>query len=81
MVYRGQVKDGVVVLEGPKPPPEGARVSVRVLKSRARNCAKAHGKPPTLYDRFKNVIGAVKDLPPDASVNLDHYLYGTPKRK
>ena len=30
---------------------------------------------------LKDVVGTVDDLPPDASVNLDHYLYGTPKRQ
>jgi hypothetical protein len=30
---------------------------------------------------MKDFVGTVPDLPPDASVNLDHYLYGTPKRQ
>ncbi len=38
-------------------------------------------RQPTLHNRLKNVIGKAKDMPPDASVNIDHYLYGTPKRK
>jgi len=66
MVYRGQVKDGVVVLEGTTAPPDGARVSVRVLKTRARRPAKARER--TLYDRLKNIIGKAKGMPPDASV-------------
>jgi predicted DNA-binding antitoxin AbrB/MazE fold protein len=37
-------------------------------------------KIPTLYDRLKDVIGSVDDLPVDSSQNLDHYLYGTPKQ-
>jgi hypothetical protein len=81
MVYRGQVKDGVVVLEGAKAPPEGARVSVRVLKSPGRRAARGGRRAPTLYDRLRNVIGKAKDMPPDASLNIDHYLYGAPKRK
>ena len=36
---------------------------------------------PTLLERMKDFVGTVHDLPPDASVNLDHYLYGTPKRQ
>ena len=34
----------------------------------------------SLYDRLNPLIGAAKDLPPDASVNVDHYLYGHPKK-
>jgi antitoxin HicB len=34
----------------------------------------------SLYDRLKPVIGAAKDWPPDASINVDHYLYGHPKK-
>ena len=30
---------------------------------------------------MKDFVGTVHNLPPDASVNLDHYLYGTPKRQ
>ena len=79
MVYRGQVKDGMVVLEGPQAPPEGTRVTVRVLRTPARRPSKARER--TLYDRLKNVIGKAKGMPPDASRNIDHYLYGMPKRK
>ena len=39
------------------------------------------GEIPTLLERLKDFVGTVHDLPPDASVNLDHYLYGTPKRQ
>jgi hypothetical protein len=81
MVYRGQVKDGVVVLQGAESPPEGATVSVRVLKSASRGVAKSRGCVPTHYQLFKNVIGIVKDMPPDFSVNHDHYLYEAAKRK
>ena len=78
MVYRGQVKGGMVVLEGPAAPPEGARVSVRVLKATTPRPERTRER--TLYDRLKNVIGKAKGMPPDASLNTDHYLYGMPKR-
>ena len=81
MTYRGRVKNGVVVLEGPHAPPEGAPVSVRLLKPPARRSSRA-GKPgPSLYERLKPFIGIADDLPSDISINHDHYLYGTPKRK
>ena len=34
---------------------------------------------PSLAERLSNVIGKAKGLPPDASVQHDHYLYGAPK--
>ncbi|HOD82676.1 MAG TPA: hypothetical protein PKG77_14750 [Phycisphaerae bacterium] len=77
MTYRGRVKDGIVVVEGPECPPEGAQVSIRVLKGRRRK----QRKPSSMYEHYKSVIGTAKGLPPDASVNHDHYLYGLPKQK
>jgi hypothetical protein len=81
MTFRGTMKNGVVVLENPTRIPEGAPVSVRVLKQRrgsARQFAKNDGH--TLYDTLKNVIGKAKGMPSDAARNHDHYLYGVPKR-
>lgn len=79
MTYRGLVKNGVVLLEGPARPPDGSEVSVRVLARPRRG--KPAGEIPTLYERLKPIIGAVKDLPPDAALNHDHYLYGAPKKR
>jgi hypothetical protein len=36
---------------------------------------------PTLYETLKDFAGQAEGLPPDAAVNLDHYLYGLPKRQ
>jgi len=81
MTYRGTVKNGVVVLEGPRVPPEGSPVSVRVLKGSARRSTRG-GKPTSAsYERYKRFIGMAEGLPPDFSINHDHYLYGTPKHK
>jgi hypothetical protein len=79
MNYRGHVKNGVVVLKKRAKLPEGSEVSVRLVKK-----AKQKPKKPaksTMYDRFKDLIGKAEGLPPDASINIDHYLYGLPKRK
>ncbi len=81
MTYRGKVKNGVVVLEGPRLPPEGSPVSVRVLKAPARRPTRARAAVPTLYEGLKPFIGMANGLPADASLNVDHYLYGAPKRK
>ena len=76
MTYRGKMKDGVVVLEGPDAPPNGADVSVRVLAPRGRR----RKKPSSMYEHYRSIIGKAKGFPSDASVNHDHYLYGLPKR-
>jgi predicted DNA-binding antitoxin AbrB/MazE fold protein len=62
--------------------PEGARVRLRVeVESGADQTQAPDGELPTLLERMKDFVGTVHDLPPDSSVNLDHYLYGTPKRQ
>ena len=81
MTYKGKVKNGVVVLEGKRLPPDGAAVSVRVLGTLARRAGRVKKGAPTLYERLKPFIGIADDLPPDASINLDHYLYGAPKEE
>lgn len=63
--------------------PEGARVRLRVDEENGAEKAaaeRAAGEVPSLLERLKNVVGSVDDLPEDSSTNLDHYLYGTPKR-
>ena len=83
MVYRGRVKNGVVVLEGRARPEEGTKVTVHAVRT-LRKAARASRKKkplPTLYEQLKPFIGIANGLPRDFSVNHDHYLYGTPKRK
>jgi hypothetical protein len=80
VVYRGHVKNGVVVLERSARLEEGAQVTVRPVRPAARP-ARSRKRPLTLYERLKPFVGKIKDLPPDASINHDHYLYGTPKHK
>jgi hypothetical protein len=85
MVYRGHVKKGVVVLDNATSLAEGTKVTVRPVSAPAKSNgkSKANGKHrrTTLAERLAPVIGKAKGLPADASVNLDHYLYGLPKRK
>ncbi|MEX2168193.1 MAG: antitoxin family protein [Pirellulales bacterium] len=62
---------------------DGARVHLRVEEENGAEppTLEAEGELPTLLERMKGFVGTVHDLPPDSSVNLDHYLYGTPKRQ
>ena len=48
--------------------------------SAKRRRPKAEDRPRSLAERLANVVGKATGLPPDASVNHDHYLYGVPKR-
>ncbi len=83
MTIRGKIKGGKVVLDDPKVLPDGTEVEVRPVK-KARNSKRLAKvkKPPrrNSAERLAPFIGTVKDLPSDMSVNLDHYLYGHPKR-
>lgn len=49
-------------------------------KKQGRSTSKS-ARGASLFDRLRNVVGKAKDLPPDASSNIDHYLYGAPKRR
>lgn len=71
MRYTGQIKNGVVVLDGQTSLPEGVRVTVEPI-----------GAAPSrsLAERLKPVIGIAKGLPEDLAENHDHYLHGRPKK-
>jgi hypothetical protein len=79
MTLHGHIHDGKIVLDAhPGPLPEGAAVQVQVIPPQPSH---AEQQPTSFYDAIKDLIGSVEGLPPDLSVNLDHYLYGAPKRQ
>jgi len=78
VVYRGHIRDGRIELDEQVRLPEGAPVEVSITPQSPAVGEDELG--PTLYERLKPVIGIAKGLPPDASINVDHYLYGHPKR-
>ena len=82
MTIRGKIKKGKVLLDNPKALPEGTEVVVRAVKKRRTPRPRKPKEPPrSLSDRLRSIIGKAKNLPPDASINHDYYLYGAPKRK
>ena len=86
MTVRGKVKNGKVLLDDPKLIPDGTEVEVRPARKkrpavRRTKPNKGKARPRSLAERLAPFIGKAKGLPPDLSVNLDHYLYGLPKRK
>ena len=63
--------------------PEGTCVRLRIEEENGAEesaVKRAEGEAPNLLERLKNVVGSIDDLPDDSSTNLDHYLYGRPKR-
>ena len=92
MTVRGKVKNGKVLLDDAKALADGTDVEVRPVKKRTPKAQTSKVKPKpakprpkvrprSLAERLANVIGKAKNLPPDASINVDHYLYGLPKKQ
>jgi hypothetical protein len=79
MVYRGHVKNGMVVLDEGADLPEGAEVQVALIAEASHESSP--GESLTLYERLAPFIGKAEGLPADFSINHDHYLYGAPKRQ
>ena len=77
MTYRGQVKNGQIVLDDNVVLPEGTAV---IIESHSTTPPTAEPGTGTLFERFQNVIGVAKDLPPDFAEQHDHYIHGTPKK-
>jgi uncharacterized protein len=69
MVYHGHVENGAILLDGAPKLPEGAVVELHLISPRAEEVSKK--EPP--WFKF---IGAIKDMPPDASQRIDEVLYG-----
>ncbi len=80
MSFRGRVQGGIVVLDEPRPLPEGAAVRVEILS--------AELEPPlldedgrTLGEKDSTTRERSQDFrPADLAQNHDHYLHGTTKK-
>ena len=74
MTYQGTIKNGVIVVEPGADLPEGAHVRIEVdLPETANSDQEAD---PLLRMTELAVETGVSDL----ATNVDHYLYGHPKR-
>ena len=78
MTFRGHVSNGVVILDGAPILPDGLCVTVAIIEEPSVD---AGDVIPTLHERLQPLVGRANGLPGDASVNLDHYLYGAPKQE
>jgi len=81
MTYRAKMQNGQVVFEGGIKPADGVDLRVEV-EPEAATTPHEPEHPETLSELLLSFAGVITDpsLPADSSVNLDHYLYGTPKR-
>jgi len=78
MTYRGQVKNGVIVLESGVRLREGMDVRVEPVDSNGDLPADAQ-ETQDLREGLLSFSGLVKDGPSDLARNHDHYLHGTPR--
>jgi hypothetical protein len=76
MTIKGSVQDGKVVLPEGVFLPNGQEVNIEV-PAPSLDPATA---TTDLGRKLLELAGTCDGLPEDLSVNLDHYLYGTPKR-
>lgn len=80
MVYRGHIKDGRVELNDPINLPEGAEVELTVVSP---GTSSSDDRP--IEEIAEEIFAEVPSqewerLPADLSDQLDHYIYGTPKK-
>lgn len=80
MTLYGHICNGEVIFDAQVALPEGASVRVEILKPSPPELSPATPGTPTLLELLGDVVGAIDDLPADGARNLDHYLYGAPKR-
>ena len=77
MEIEGVVQNGVIVPDAECPLPEGTKVHITPT-------AESNGPQTTIWDRLRELAKKFENepcaLPTDLSVNVDHYLYGMPKR-
>jgi hypothetical protein len=77
MTYQGHIENGKVVLDAAPALADGTPVVVTIVEKPMEDKER---EIPTIYERLKPFLGAVDGLPPDASQQIDHYLYGHPKK-
>ena len=78
MVIQGRIENGQIVVPSGVVLPEGSSVTICLVPS--PNGGAQDGEGRTLLERLGPVVGSVPDLPVDGARNVDHYLYGLPKR-
>lgn len=85
MTIQGVIKNGHVEFDHPLIFPEGTKVTCELnpldLPSELETAAAAtKADAPPYHAELLKFAGVISDMPPDISVNIDHYLYGHPKK-
>ncbi|MCE9534255.1 MAG: hypothetical protein K8T89_24510 [Planctomycetes bacterium] len=76
MMLEARIENGQIVTDEPTNLPEGTKLRIEVVQD-----APSQGQSRMSFvERFQHLIGKAENLPADASVQLDHYLYGVPKK-
>jgi hypothetical protein len=78
VTYRGRIQAGAILLDEPPELPEGARVRCVLTVESPDEQAQDLKRP--CHAGLLKFAGIVKDSPPDAARDLDHYLYGRRKQ-
>ena len=76
MSLTGHISGGRIVLDHPVSLPDGTPVRIELVETIPGSV----DTRPTLLERLGDVVGKAAGLPEDAARNVDHYLYGHPKR-
>jgi hypothetical protein len=95
MVFRATIVNGRIEAPEAAELPNGTELEVRPLRRRVKKAPKkaaprksasrksktrSKRQPKSFWESIAPVVGSVKGLPADASLNIDHYLYGAKKR-
>lgn len=75
MTYQGTVQNGVVVFASTAPP-DGTHVRVEAVP----DAGPAPQTRTSVWQKMSGLVGRAPELPADAAINHDHYLYGRPRR-
>ncbi|MFN0133802.1 MAG: hypothetical protein ACKVW3_14885 [Phycisphaerales bacterium] len=81
--YRGIIENGKLVLEGGEKLPNGTEVDIRLRQPPKSNGKARKSKAPKPVDPIYRIadLAVNDDGPRDLARNLDHHLYGTPRRR
>jgi hypothetical protein len=71
MVYRGRVRNGVIIVDDPAVLEEGAEVTVQVVDGTSDAADKVAFDR---YEHYRSLIGVLDAFPVDWSENHDNYL-------
>ena len=83
MTHKGHIENGVIVPDEPIKVKNGTSIlfefSVEPSSADARGTEDGEANP-SLTQLLSRFAGRAQTLPEDAAENLDHYLYGVPKK-